>query len=114
MKAARLPHVVLRLADIKLGVPDSLDRGENLLVDFALSKLVDCINKEQWDIADEVIAAFPRSCCASSDSLFSKLIELRWEFEKTPGREVILEDLGLQRRLDMQDGGDDPIAEHSF
>ncbi len=113
-KAARLPQVVLRLADIELGVPDSLDRGENLLVEFALSKLVDCINKEQWDVADDVIASFPRSCCASSDSLLSKLIDLRHEFERTPGREVILEDLGVQRRLDMQDGGDDPIAEHSF
>lgn len=113
-KAARLPHVVLRLADIELGVPENLDRGENLLVDFALSKLVDCINNEQWDIADDVISAFPRSCCASSDALFSKLVELRREFERTPGREVILEDLGVQRRLDMQDGGDDPIAEHSF
>lgn len=114
LKAARLPQVVLRLADIKLGVPESFDRGENLLVEFALSKLVDCINREQWDIADDIISAFPRSCCASSDVLFSKLIELRHEFERTPGREVILEDLGLQRRLDMQDGGDDPIAEHSF
>jgi len=113
-KAARLPQVVLRLADIKLGVPENLDRGENLLVEFALSKLVDCINKEQWDIADDVIASFPRSCCASSDSLLSKLIDLRHEFEKTPGREVILNDLGLQRKLDMQDDGDDPISEHSF
>lgn len=112
-KAARLPQVVLRLADIELGVPESLDRGENLLVEFALSKLVDCINKEQWDIADDIIAGFPRSCCASSDSLFSRLVELRQEFERTPGREVILEDLGVRRRLDMQDGGPDPIAEHS-
>jgi len=113
-KAARLPHVVLRLADIELGVSENLDRGENLLVEFALSKLVDCINREQWDIADDIIASFPRSCCASSDSMFSRLVELRKEFEKTPGREVILKDLGLQRKLDMQDDGDDPIAEHSF
>ncbi len=111
-KAARLPQVVLRLADIELGVQGSPDRGENLLVEFALSKLVDCINKEQWGIADDVIAAFPRSCCASSDSLFSRLVELRREFERTPGREVILEDLGLRRTLDTH--GDDPIAGHSF
>ena len=97
LKAARLPQVVLRLSDIELGVPDGLDRGENLLVDFALSKLVDCINHEQWDLADDIIAGFPRSCCASSDALFERLVELRREFEKTPGREVILEDLGVQR-----------------
>jgi len=110
LKAARLPQVVLRLSDIDLGVPDGLDRGENLLVDFALSKLVDCINGEKWDIADDIIAGFPRSCCASSDALFEKLVELRHKFEKTPGREVILEDLGVQRQLE---GDESQLCEHT-
>ena len=102
-KAARLPQVVLRLSDIELGVPDGLDRGENLLVDFALSKLVDSINNEQWDLADDLIENFPRSCCASSDALFQKLVELRRKFEATPGREIILEDLGINRRLEDEE-----------
>lgn len=107
-KTARLPQVVLRMSDIRAGLPDSMDRGENLLVDFALSQLVNAINNEQWDIADDVIACFPRSCCASSDALFDKLIELRHKFEKTPGKELILEDLDLQRTLD--EGAD--FSEH--
>jgi len=102
-KSARLPQAVLRLSDIELGVQDGLDRGENLLVDFALSKLVDCINNEQWDVADDLIANFPRSCCASSDALFQKLVELRRKFEATPGREIILEDLGVNRRLEDEE-----------
>jgi len=97
-KTARLTQVVMRLADIgdlaEAGmVPFGVDRGENLLVEFALSSLLDCINEERWGMANDIIDGFPACCSGSSKCVFDKLVELRRKFEATPGREVVLDDL---------------------
>lgn len=99
----------MRLADIGEGTPEP-QGGENLLVEFGLSQLIDAINAEDWNLADDVIGGFPRSCCTSSDDIFQKLVKLRHEFEKTSGREVIAEDLDPRRRIVEEET---PLDDHT-
>jgi len=84
----------MRLSDIREGVTDDpTDDGENTLVEWGLHKLVDFINAEQWDLADDLIAGFPRTMRASNRELLKKLTDLRNKFEKTAPREIIVDDL---------------------
>lgn len=104
----------MRLSDIRAGVTDDPSHGgENVLVEWGLQKLVDFINAEQWEMADDLISAFPRTMCACSDDLFGRLVELRHEFERTGAREVIMDDLKLMRKVGpVQIGDDDELAKH--
>lgn len=110
-------QVVMRLSDIRAGVTDDPSHGgENILVEWGLQKLVDFINAEQWEMADDLIFAFPRTMCACSDDLFGRLVELRHEFERTGAREVIVDDLKLSRRvgpMELEADDDDELAKHS-
>lgn len=86
-------QVVHRLQDIKDGLQDP-GYGENILVEWSLSKLIDFINAEQWGMADDIIGIFPTFMKPSSRAIFDKLVEMRHEFEKTGVHEIIIDSFG--------------------